>query len=315
MRIFGGWRSMSIALVARALPGALLHPAVAQPEAAAAQAGGGGRLPARSCTRWTCTGSSGPPYSGRGRPDLPLDAHHRLRGRGRRARWASPLMPGARPVHAAGEGPLHRRVAEVRAAMKKTQSEVESRIIVGAHGVAAEEDHLVMGKVIGIGVGLPRHLRSWAPSGPGASRSSPWRRPQPDGPPPRPAAVGPVRDRHRQPAPVRPGLARGGEAGRPAPGADATAGSTSRAWPPTRPSIRPWTASSRTEARRPRPRPRPPTPAPAPAKAPAPKAPAPTKVGPAPAPPAHPSRPPPCRPSSLPPFRVRRAPAWGSSRR
>jgi hypothetical protein len=37
--------------------------------------------------------------------------------------------------------------------MKKTQSELESRVIVGAHGVAAEEDHLVMGKVVGIGVG------------------------------------------------------------------------------------------------------------------------------------------------------------------
>lgn len=37
--------------------------------------------------------------------------------------------------------------------MKKTQSELESRVIVGPHGVAAEEDHLVMGKVVGIGVG------------------------------------------------------------------------------------------------------------------------------------------------------------------
>lgn len=37
--------------------------------------------------------------------------------------------------------------------MKKTQSELESRVIVGAHGVAAEEDHLVMGKVVSVGVG------------------------------------------------------------------------------------------------------------------------------------------------------------------
>ena len=36
--------------------------------------------------------------------------------------------------------------------MKKTQSEQESRVIVGAHGVAAEEDHLVLGKVVKVGV-------------------------------------------------------------------------------------------------------------------------------------------------------------------
>jgi hypothetical protein len=36
--------------------------------------------------------------------------------------------------------------------MKKTQVEQESRVIVGAHGVAAEEDHLVLGKVIKVGV-------------------------------------------------------------------------------------------------------------------------------------------------------------------
>jgi hypothetical protein len=36
--------------------------------------------------------------------------------------------------------------------MKKTQSEMESRVIVGAHGVAAEEDHLVLSKVIKVGV-------------------------------------------------------------------------------------------------------------------------------------------------------------------
>ncbi|NPC77245.1 hypothetical protein HPC49_03105, partial [Pyxidicoccus fallax] len=37
--------------------------------------------------------------------------------------------------------------------MKKTQSELESRVIVGPHGVAAEEDRIVMSKVVGIGVG------------------------------------------------------------------------------------------------------------------------------------------------------------------
>jgi hypothetical protein len=35
---------------------------------------------------------------------------------------------------------------------KVTQVERESRIITGAHGVAAEEDHLVLGKVIFVGV-------------------------------------------------------------------------------------------------------------------------------------------------------------------
>lgn len=36
--------------------------------------------------------------------------------------------------------------------MKKTQVEMESRVIVGAHGVAAEEDHLNLGQVIKVGV-------------------------------------------------------------------------------------------------------------------------------------------------------------------
>lgn len=73
--------------------------------------------------------------------------------------------------------------------MKKTQVEVESRVIVGAHGVSAEEDHLVLSKIIRVGlialfifgVGV-----IWA-----------WRiqvrmekEYQPDGPPPRPAAMG-----------------------------------------------------------------------------------------------------------------------------
>ncbi len=36
--------------------------------------------------------------------------------------------------------------------MKKTESELESRVIRGAHGVAAEEDHIITGKVIQVGV-------------------------------------------------------------------------------------------------------------------------------------------------------------------
>jgi hypothetical protein len=37
--------------------------------------------------------------------------------------------------------------------MKKTESELESRVIRGAHGVAAEEDHILTGKVFQVGVG------------------------------------------------------------------------------------------------------------------------------------------------------------------
>ncbi len=35
--------------------------------------------------------------------------------------------------------------------MKKTEVELESRIIQGAHGVAAEEDHIKTGKIVGTG--------------------------------------------------------------------------------------------------------------------------------------------------------------------
>jgi hypothetical protein len=35
--------------------------------------------------------------------------------------------------------------------MKKTEVELESRIIQGAHGVAAEEDHIKTGKIVGVG--------------------------------------------------------------------------------------------------------------------------------------------------------------------
>lgn len=37
--------------------------------------------------------------------------------------------------------------------MKKTESELESRVIRGEHGVAAEEDHILTGKVTQVGVG------------------------------------------------------------------------------------------------------------------------------------------------------------------
>jgi hypothetical protein len=37
--------------------------------------------------------------------------------------------------------------------MKKSQVELESRVIRGAHGVAAEEDHILTGKVVQVGVG------------------------------------------------------------------------------------------------------------------------------------------------------------------
>jgi hypothetical protein len=37
--------------------------------------------------------------------------------------------------------------------MKKTEVELESRVIRGAHGVAAEEDHILTGKVAQVGAG------------------------------------------------------------------------------------------------------------------------------------------------------------------
>lgn len=73
--------------------------------------------------------------------------------------------------------------------MKKTQSEIESRVIVGAHGVAAEEDHLVMGKIVGVGVAamvlfFVGAVWSWR------IQVVTMEEAQPNGPPPRPAAVG-----------------------------------------------------------------------------------------------------------------------------
>jgi hypothetical protein len=73
--------------------------------------------------------------------------------------------------------------------MKKTQSELESRIVTGAHGVAAEEDHLKLGKVVAVGAGA---LLLFAIGGFAAYgimvRSE--REAQPDGPAPTPAAIG-----------------------------------------------------------------------------------------------------------------------------
>ncbi|HEX8701034.1 MAG TPA: hypothetical protein VF815_19475 [Myxococcaceae bacterium] len=73
--------------------------------------------------------------------------------------------------------------------MKKTQSEMESRVIVGAHGVAAEEDHLVLSKVIKVGV---LSLVIFAVGCIWAYRIlvNAVNESQPNGPPPRPAAIG-----------------------------------------------------------------------------------------------------------------------------
>ena len=73
--------------------------------------------------------------------------------------------------------------------MKKTQSELESRIVTGAHGVAAEEDHLSLGKVVWVGIGA---LVLFTIGGLGAFfiQVSTERAVQPEGPAPTPAAVG-----------------------------------------------------------------------------------------------------------------------------
>ncbi len=72
--------------------------------------------------------------------------------------------------------------------MKKTQVEQESRVIVGAHGVAAEEDHLVLSKVIWVGVislviFAVGCLWAWR------LQVSAEHEFQPEGPPPKPAAL------------------------------------------------------------------------------------------------------------------------------
>lgn len=73
--------------------------------------------------------------------------------------------------------------------MKKTQSELESRIVTGAHGVAAEEDHLSLGKVVAVGVGS---IVLFVLGGIGAYfiQTHTEREVQPDGPAPTPAAIG-----------------------------------------------------------------------------------------------------------------------------
>jgi hypothetical protein len=73
--------------------------------------------------------------------------------------------------------------------MKKTQSELESRIVTGAHGVAAEEDHLSLSKVVGVGLGA---MLLFVLGGLGAYfiQIRTEREVQPDGPAPTPAAIG-----------------------------------------------------------------------------------------------------------------------------
>ena len=73
--------------------------------------------------------------------------------------------------------------------MKKTQSEVESRVVVGAHGVSAEEDHVIVSKVVGVGVAA---ILLFIVSGFWAYRIlvSGVREEQPNGPAPTPPAIG-----------------------------------------------------------------------------------------------------------------------------
>lgn len=73
--------------------------------------------------------------------------------------------------------------------MKKTQVEQESRVIVGDHGVAAEEDHLVLGKVVRVGV-LSLIIFAVAAIVAWRGQVALEREFQPDGPPPKPPAVG-----------------------------------------------------------------------------------------------------------------------------
>jgi hypothetical protein len=73
--------------------------------------------------------------------------------------------------------------------MKKTQSELESRIVTGAHGVAAEEDHFSMGKVVAVGIGSLVLFGIGALGAYGILTHS-EKEAQPDGPAPTPAAIG-----------------------------------------------------------------------------------------------------------------------------
>jgi hypothetical protein len=73
--------------------------------------------------------------------------------------------------------------------MKQTEVEVESRVISGAHGVAAEEDHIKVGKVMSVGVGA---MVLFAVGGFAAYllQVRTEREAQPQGPAPVPAAIG-----------------------------------------------------------------------------------------------------------------------------
>jgi hypothetical protein len=73
--------------------------------------------------------------------------------------------------------------------MKKTQVEEESRVIVGAHGVAAEEDHLVLGKVIRVGL-ISLFIFAVGAVWAWRFQIALEREYQPDGPPPKPVAIG-----------------------------------------------------------------------------------------------------------------------------
>ncbi|KFE64458.1 hypothetical protein [Hyalangium minutum] len=73
--------------------------------------------------------------------------------------------------------------------MKKTQVEQESRVIVGAHGVAAEEDHLVLGKVVRVGL-ISLFIFAVGAVWAWRFQVSIERELQPDGPPPKPMAIG-----------------------------------------------------------------------------------------------------------------------------
>jgi hypothetical protein len=72
---------------------------------------------------------------------------------------------------------------------KKTQVEQESRVIVGAHGVAAEEDHLVLGKVVRVGL-ISLFIFAVGAVWAWRFQVSIERELQPNGPPPKPVAIG-----------------------------------------------------------------------------------------------------------------------------
>lgn len=78
---------------------------------------------------------------------------------------------------------------------KKSQVEVESRVVHGAHGVSAEEDHILTGKVVQVGVGaivifLVGGIWSWR------LQVATTREFAPEGPAPIPALITPDKE-HR----------------------------------------------------------------------------------------------------------------------